>query len=137
MRATRLDEASDLVPFVAAEIVEDDHIAGYERGREHALDIGAEDDAVHGTVDDERRRDAVLAQRGNEGGCLPVSVGHPADQTHAPLAPAVAARHVGLGPGLIDEDKMSWIKGGLIPAPLFAGCGHVRPVLLAGQHGFF
>ena len=36
--------------------------------------------------------------------------GHPADQTRPPSAPATGASHVGLGPGLVDEDEPSRIK---------------------------
>ncbi len=53
-----------------------------------------EDGAVHGTVDDERRDDPDTAQGGDEGGGLPVSLRHPADQTRPPPASALGPRHL-------------------------------------------
>ena len=47
------------------------------------------------------------------------------------------ARHVGLRPGLIDEDQTSWIKPALVTLPLGAPAGDVGPLLLAGAQAFF
>ncbi len=58
-------------------------------------------------------------------------------QWPSPRAPAMGPDHVGLGPGLIDEDKPRWIDLALIPLPTRAAPGHVRSVLLAGVYGFF
>ncbi|GAA10503.1 hypothetical protein ATPR_3507 [Acetobacter tropicalis NBRC 101654] len=52
-------------------------------------------------------------------------------------APAVRARHVGLGPGFVDKDQARGIYIGLIALPEFTLARDVRPVLLAGQHAFF
>jgi hypothetical protein len=49
----------------------------------------------------------------------------------------VATGHVGLGPGLIDEDQAPRIKPTLILLPLQAAAGDVGPVLLAGVQAFF
>ena len=78
-RTKSLDAPPGLYTLVAAEIVHDDDIAGLERRNEHPLHIGVEDDAVHGCVDHERCGDTVMAQAGDESGCLPVPVGHPAE----------------------------------------------------------
>ena len=94
MGAARCDQSARFVPFVAAEIVEYDDIARLERRCEDAFDMDAEDGAVHGTVDDERRDDPDTAQGGDEGGGLPVSLRHPADQTRPPPASAVGPRHL-------------------------------------------
>ena len=69
-----------------------------------------------------------MAQAGDESGCLPVPAGHPAGQAHAAPAAAVAACHVGLGPGLVDEDQPFGVKRRLILAPLLARSCHVRSV---------
>jgi hypothetical protein len=50
---------------------------------------------------------------------------------------AVAAGHVGLGPGLVDKDQARGIKPPLIFFPLRAPPGDVRPILLAGVQAFF
>ena len=42
-------------------------------------------------------------------------------------------RHVGLGPGLVDEDEAPGIKPPLIPLPPFAPARDLRPQLLDGE----
>ena len=59
------------------------------------------------------------------------------DQPLAPRRPAVGARHVGLGPGLVDEDQAGRIKPSLILFPLRPPPGDVRTILLAGVQAFF
>ena len=66
-----------------------------------------------------------------------MAVRYGANQALALGAAAMQARHVCLGPGLVDEDELGWIKGGLIALPSQARGGHVRPVLLGGVHSFF
>jgi hypothetical protein len=64
-------------------------------------------------------------------------MGHPADQARASLASTMGSRHVGFGPGLVDEDEMFWIKRWLTASPSSTRRCHVGPVLLGGEHGFF
>lgn len=123
--------------FVAAQIIEDNDVAGFQRRCEDLVHIGMEDNPVHRTVDDERRGDPIVTQASDKGRRLPVSMGQPANQAHAPLAPAAGSRHVGFGPGLIDEDQMFWIKRPLTAPPSSTRYHHVRSVLLRGEHGFF
>ena len=49
----------------------------------------------------------------------------------------MAARHIGLGPGLINEDEAARIKLALIPLPLRSPLGDVGTILLAGVQAFF
>jgi hypothetical protein len=49
----------------------------------------------------------------------------------------MAARHVGLGPGLVDEDQASRIKPALVLLPLRPSPGDIGPILLAGAQAFF
>ena len=132
-----LDGLADAIDLMAAQVVHDDDVTRAERRSEHLLDIGLEDDAVHRSVDHQWRRDRVVSKAGDEGGGLPMAVGYGANQALALRAAAIQARHVGLGPGLVDEDELGWIKRGLIAPPSQARGGHVRPVLLGGVHGFF
>jgi hypothetical protein len=79
--------------------------------------VGVEALAVDGTFDEARRFDPVVAQRGEEG--CGFSMGNLID---APLSfgrPAAKAGHVGLGPGLVDEDQAGGVDQALIgpPAP--------------------
>jgi hypothetical protein len=62
---------------------------------------------------------------------------HLGDQTLAALTAAVLAGHVGLGPGLVDEDQAARIKAPLVLLPSGAPAGDVGAVLLGGEQAFF
>jgi hypothetical protein len=49
----------------------------------------------------------------------------------------MGAGHVGLGPGLVDEDQACRIDAALMAAPALALGGDVRPMLLGGVQAFF
>jgi hypothetical protein len=49
----------------------------------------------------------------------------------------MGAGHVGLGPGLIDEDQAGRVDAVLMAAPPLALGGDVRPMLLGGVQAFF
>jgi len=49
----------------------------------------------------------------------------------------VTGRHVGRGPGLVDEHQPARIETFLLFAPGGAGGGDVRPLLLGGAQSFF
>lgn len=51
--------------------------------------------------------------------------------------PATQGRHVGLGPGFVDEDEARRIKPALIFLPLLAPPCDLRSELLGGQYAFF
>jgi hypothetical protein len=59
------------------------------------------------------------------------------DQPLAAWSPTPERRHVGLGPGLVDEDQAPGIKLCLILLPLRAPSRDPRPVPLAGEQRFF
>ena len=122
---------------MAAEIVDDDDVAGSERRHQHLFDIGQEAFAVDRSVDHARRFDAIVAQGGQEGQCPPATVRDLGDQPLAAPRAAVGSRHVGLGPGLVDEDQARWIKPSLVFFPLAPPPGDVGPILLAGVQAFF
>jgi hypothetical protein len=64
-------------------------------------------------------------------------VRHLSTQALPSRPPAVSAHHVGLGPGLIDEDEAGGINLSLMPFPACPSARDVGPVLLAGQQRFF
>src|SRR5688500_7101398 len=73
----RLNGAADRLPFVAAQIVPEDDIAGPEDRDEYLLDIGQEAAAVDRAIDYARRLDAVPAQSCQEGERVPAPVRGP------------------------------------------------------------
>src|SRR5213075_740728 len=135
--ADRADGTAHGFPFVAAEIVDDHDISGLEGGHEHLLDIGKEALAIDRAVDDARRIDPVGAQCGEEGERAPTAVRDLGDQPLAASAASMRARHVGLGPSLVDEDETGGIKPPLVLLPLRSSPGDLGALLLAGVQAFF
>src|SRR4029077_18712118 len=99
--------------LVGAEVVEDDDIAWLEGGDEHLPDVGQEPRAIDRPVEQAGGLDGVLAQRSQERRGLPMTVWDLGKEPLPARRPAVRARHVGLGPGLIDEDQARWIDQAL------------------------
>ena len=60
-----------------------------------------------------------------------------ADEPAAARRPAAQRRHVGLGPGLVDEDQALRLDPVLILDPLRAPPRDVGTIVFAGDHGFF
>lgn len=78
-----------------------------------------------------------MPQRGDEGHRFPMAIWRVGDKPLAARAPATQRRHVGLDPGLVEEDQACWINAGLIADPLRASARQLRPELLGRQNGFF
>jgi hypothetical protein len=62
---------------------------------------------------------------------------HEGFEAYTLLPPAMDRRHVGLGPGFVDEDKARGINPLLILLPPVAPPGDVPAVLLSAMNGFF
>jgi hypothetical protein len=131
------DGAADGLALVTAEIVEDDDVTRPEDGHEDLLDVGEEALAVDRTIDDARSLDAVVSEGSEEGQRAPSALGRLGNQPGTAQCPAVSARHVGLGPGLVDKDQAGRVDSILILPPLSAPTGHVGTVLFAGVQAFF
>ena len=123
--------------FMATEIVDDDDVAGLERGNEDLLYVDQEPLAVDRTVDQPGCLDPIVAQRGQEGHGLPVTVRRLRPEPLSARRPAPERRHVCLGPGLVDEDQTGRINPALILPPLRPTSRDVGTILFAGEHGFF
>lgn len=78
-----------------------------------------------------------MAQGSQERRCLPSTLWNLGKQPLAVRRPAMGARHVGLGPGLIDEDQARWIDPALMLAPLRSATAYVRAVPLARDQRLF
>jgi len=59
------------------------------------------------------------------------------DDALTALRSTVSTRHIGLGPGLIDEDRVRQIKLGRLLPPRLALGRYVRSVLLGGAERLF
>src|ERR1700730_14832180 len=115
---------------MAAEIVHDDDVAGFEHWNEQLFNIGAEAFAVDRAVEDARRRELVATQSAEEGQRSPVAMRRKAPQS-MPLRPPSGKRgHAGLDPGLVDKHQMPWIETCLPCPPAPPPAGHVGADLL-------
>ena len=110
---------------------------GARTGTKNLLDISAEAHAIDRSVDDAGRGEAVATQRRQEREGSPSPEGRFGDEAFASGASAMGARHVGLGPGLVDEDKPPRIDPRLTRLPPFTPPGDVRSVLFGGAKTFF
>ena len=122
---------------MAAEIVHDDNVPGLEDRQELLLDVGAEAFAVDRSVEHARGCEPVAAQCAEEGQRPPAALGREAAQAFAFRPPAAQWGHVGLDPGLIDEDQPPRIKPALPGSPAAAPARHVGASLLNGEQCFF
>ena len=123
--------------FVAAEIVHDDDVARQERGQQELLNPGEEALSIDRTVDYSRRIDAIMAQGSNQRECAPFSMWHLRPQPLTAKTTTMGPRHVGLGPGLIDEDQARRIKPSLVLLPVGAAPRDLWSILLAREQAFF
>ena len=64
-------------------------------------------------------------------------MGREAAQALALRRPAAQGSHVGLDPGLVDEDQASRIEAGLQDVPVPSLVSHVGPGLLKSEQCFF
>ena len=137
VRASGADGLADSLAFVTAEIVEHDDIARLEGADKKLFDVRAEALAVNRSVKDAGRLDPVHPQGGEEGQRAPAAMGRLADQAPATRTPAPERRHVGLDPGFIQKDQPAGIDTVLPGLPALPVASDIRPVLLAGERGFF
>ena len=110
-------------------------LPGTQFGDQHLLDIDLEGDTVDRAAEHEGGDHAAHGEPGDEGRGLPVAVRPAHAQALAARRAAVSTRHVGLGPGLVDEDQLRRIEPGLAVAPGLAPGQHVGAILLAGMAG--
>jgi hypothetical protein len=68
---------------------------------------------------------------------VPSAVGRLGNQPGSTRCTAMGARHVGLGPGLVDEDQAGGIDSSLVLPPLSAPASDVGAILFAGVEAFF
>src|SRR5689334_16657212 len=108
---------------MTGEVVEYHEIAWTQGGREDLLDVGEEDLAIDGSIEDKGSGQAGEPEAGDECRGLPVSVRHKSEHPLAPEASPEASSHVRGRPGFVDEDELGGVQLGLSGAPLgSSGC---------------
>jgi len=137
MRAGLANGEPDSLALVAPQIVQHDDVAGFQRRHEKLHHPGQKYAPVDRAVDDARCGDAVGTQRSQKGHGGPIAVRNPRQQALASRRTAMRARHVGLGPGLIDKDQAFGISPALKALPPCPLSRDVRSFLLGGVQYFF
>lgn len=79
----------------------------------------------------------MVAQTGDKGRRLPIAEGCRADASSASGSTPMASRHVGRGPGLVNEYKLLDLHRRLRFTPCAPRRLHVLALLLAGVQRFF
>ena len=91
----------------------------------------------NGAIEQQRFGEAVVAQGGDEGGGVPVAVGHGAAAARRFWGAPVQPGHLGVQASFIQEDEPGDGPAWLPAVPLLAGHRNVRPILLCGAQRFF
>jgi hypothetical protein len=138
--AAFFEDGVGLLAFVTREIVEDDHVAGLERGGELGFDIGLEDTPVHGCIDDPGRGQTIMAQGGDERLSSPVAEGSLHPQPLPPARSPPETRHFRSRPSFVDKDEP--FRALLHPrltmdTPHAPGADNVSAIGFARQQRFF
>ena len=76
-------------------------------------------------VKDTRRGEAIDAQGGQKGLGAPTSMGDRGRHPSTLATPAAQRGHIGLDPGLVDEDKPGRIEAALPRLPAFSAAGDI------------
>src|SRR5206468_2396001 len=98
---------------------------------EELLDIGVKALAIDRSIEQAGRVNPILAKSGKERRGLPAALRDLVDEALSLRRPAAKPGHVGLCPGLIDEDQTPGIDEPLIGAPARSMAAYVRAILLA------
>jgi hypothetical protein len=131
------DSGSHALAFVTAQIVHDHYVCRPKRRNQNRFDVEQKAFGIDGSIDEPRRIDAVVPQRGEERHGVPMAIRCLGLEAISFGSPAAQGRHVGFGPGLVDEDQAGRINATLVPYPPFAPSADVGTILLGGQQSFF
>jgi hypothetical protein len=123
--------------LVRGQIVQDERVARMQARPEHLLEINREDLSIDRSVHQKRSINLFVAQGRNEGGTLPVTVGHRTQTTLAAGAAAMQPGQLGVQAGFIDKDQPADIPMALLTPPMRPRSFNVGSVLLGGARRFF
>jgi hypothetical protein len=122
---------------MGSEIIHDDDVAWSQGRDEDLVDVLAEGLAIDRALDEPRCLDTIMAKGGEEGHGRPAALRHLRWEALTARPPATQRRHIGLGPGLVDEDEAGGIDPILVGLPLLASPRHVGTISLAGDQRLF
>jgi hypothetical protein len=122
---------------VGGQIIHNHRIARPECRNQLLLDIGEEDAAIHGTIDDHRSGDAGGSQCTDKRGRLPVTIRNLADHPLTSEGAALPAAHHRVGSCFIDENQLLRVEMSLPETPSGAVLGHVGAILFSRPQNFF
>jgi hypothetical protein len=122
--------------FVDGEIIEDDHIAGAERGHEDLLDVGEKRRIVDRPVENGRRGEAVEAQRRDHGVRLPMTARRVIAKACAARTAAVPTQQIRRNPAFVQKQILWHVADRLPRLPLPPGRRDIRATLLVGVYRF-
>jgi len=131
------DQLPDCRRLMAGEIVHDDDVAWLEHRYQLLLDIGAKAFAIDWPVEDTGRSQPIVPQGTQECQRAPVAMWRKRPQTLSFWSPPPDRRHVGLDPGLIDEDQPLGIEVLLQAPPSLSSAGNIGTSLFKGEQRFF
>lgn len=122
---------------MARQIIHHHDVAGTQCGNQVLLDPAEEQLPVDRPLHAQRGDEAGRAHRAEKRRRFPAAVGHGLDESCSLEAAAVSARHVGLGPGLIQKDDLIGIELRLLFNPLTTLVGDVVALLLGRNQRLF
>ena len=97
----------------------------FEGRRQHLLDISVEGFGVHRAVQNHGDDQAVMAQPGDKSGCLSMAKGSRGVEPPAAGSATMKPDHLGVDPGLVEEDESLGVNEGQRRFPNPPSEGHV------------
>lgn len=100
-----LDGVAHAFPGVGTQVIQDDDLAGLERGSQHLFHVGLKDHRVHGALQDTGRLHPFKREPSNQGRVLAPVAGH---RPRGPLTPGCAGverRESDMSATFIDKDQ--------------------------------
>ena len=135
--ASRRDSRPDRRLFVHGQVIEDDDVAGAQRGHQHLLDVGQKTGIVGGAVEYGRRAQPVRPQPQDDRVGLPVPAGRVIAESLAPKTPTIAAKQVRRDAAFIEKEVLPHIAERQPVPPAASLRRDVGPPLLVGVDRFF
>lgn len=137
LRADAFNRGSHRGLLVRGQVVEDDDIAGPQRGQEHLFDVREERRTIDGAIEDGGRVQAIEPQRRDHGVRLPVTAGRVIAHARAARATAIAADEIRGDATFIEKNVVPQIAERLPLTPAAPVSGDVGPPLFVGVDRFF